>query len=241
MEQPTLHGVRGGRSATVVSLTLHRAERERQARARLGGRIVGMVFLWTSGIHVGIVAAGPDFYRHFADTALLPLVRHAWAQVVMADPVTWGLLLALAEATIGGLLLAGGRWARAGWVGVIGFHVLLMLFGFGFWLWSLPALAVLVPLAVRDWPGLGRGHARRSGPRSGPPTGTPPRAGTTTRERDLQRSWSQHPANGGPAPQRPRPVPRGTAPAHPRSRARSTFSRRTSGLSLVAPPRDSQS
>jgi hypothetical protein len=29
-----------------------------------------------------------------------------------------------------------------------------MLFGFGFFLWSVPALVVLTVLAVRDWPHL---------------------------------------------------------------------------------------
>ncbi len=43
-------------------------------------------------------------------------------------------------------------WERgvAGWVGVLLFQVLLMLFGPGFWLWSLPAIALLVWLARRD-------------------------------------------------------------------------------------------
>lgn len=50
--------------------------------------------------------------------------------------------------------LVGGRAARVGWVGVITFHLLLMLFGVGFFLWSVPALAVLVVAAVRDWPRL---------------------------------------------------------------------------------------
>jgi hypothetical protein len=250
MEMPTLHGVPGGRSASIVSLTQHRAERERQARARLGGRIVGMVLLWTSGIHVGIVAAGPDLYRHFADTTFVPGLRQAWTQVVMADPVTCGLLLALAEATLGGLLLVGGRWARAGWIGVIAFQVLLMLFGFGFWMWSLPALTVLVPLAWRDWPALGRGAPGRAqhpgphpGPRPGPQSGRPSGPDEAERQRQLQRSWAQHPANGGLVPQRPRPVPPPGAGARPhgRSRARSPFSRKNSGLSLVAPSRDNRS
>jgi hypothetical protein len=29
-----------------------------------------------SGIHAGIVAADPQFYRHFADTSYLGFVRH---------------------------------------------------------------------------------------------------------------------------------------------------------------------
>ena len=46
------------------------------------------------------------------------------------------------------------RWAKVGWLGVIAFHVLLVLFGVGFLLWALPALGVLTVLAVRDWPRL---------------------------------------------------------------------------------------
>ena len=55
---------------------------------------------------------------------------------------------------LGLLLLRGGAPARLGWSGVIAFHVLLMAFGFGIWVWSLPALAFLVPAARADWPAL---------------------------------------------------------------------------------------
>lgn len=110
--------------------------------------------MWTSGIHVGIVAAGTDFYRTFADGAVVPVVRQAWQDVFMAAPVGWGLALAAGELALGLLLLRGGTAARAGWCGVIAFHLLLVLFGWGFLLWSGPALAFLVPAAVRDWPRL---------------------------------------------------------------------------------------
>ena len=40
------------------------------------------------------------------------------------------------EVTAGTLLLVGGRAARVGWVAVIAFHVLLMLFGWWVWAWS---------------------------------------------------------------------------------------------------------
>ena len=72
----------------------------------------------------------------------------------MAHAAAWGLALVVDETLLGIALLAGGRWARLGWAGVIAFHVLLMLFGFGIWLWCIPALAVLVPLARADWPRL---------------------------------------------------------------------------------------
>jgi len=77
-------------------------------------------------------------------------VRDGWQDVFMAHPAAFGLALAAGETVLGILLLRGGRAADVGWAGVIAFNVLLMLFGFGFWLWSLPALVVLVALARRD-------------------------------------------------------------------------------------------
>ena len=124
--------------------------------ARRVRRFTGCLFLFTSGIHVGLVAADPQFYRPFADQALVGFVRTGWSEIFMANPVLWGLMLAAGEAALGVLLLApAARAVRVGWAGVIGFHLLLMLFGFGFWLWALPVLAVLVPAAVRDRPRLG--------------------------------------------------------------------------------------
>jgi hypothetical protein len=70
----------------------------------------------------------------------------------MSRPVFCGLGLMSGQIVVGTLLLAGGRWARLGWIGVIAFHLLLMLFGVAVWTWAVPALAVLVPLTVADWP-----------------------------------------------------------------------------------------
>ena len=116
---------------------------------------VGGFFTFTGGIHVGIVAADTAFYEPFGDPALFGFVRTGWGEVFMAAPEVWGLLLAAAEVAVGVLLLVGGRAARAGWVLTIVFHVLLMLFGFGIWTWSVPAIAFLAWGARRDWPALG--------------------------------------------------------------------------------------
>ena len=118
----------------------------------LGRKLVGGLFLVTAGVHVGLVSADTQVYRHFADGGLFPFVREGWQDIVMANPAFWGLMLAAGELVIGTLLMVGGRAARWGWVGAIAFHVLLMVFGFGFWLWSVPALVVLVVLALHDRP-----------------------------------------------------------------------------------------
>jgi hypothetical protein len=121
-----------------------------RSRRHVAPRLVGWLFLWTSGIHVGIAAADAETYRAFANGAL-PFVRDAWAEVFMASPVLWGLAVALGELCIGVATLLGGRWTRLGLAGAIAFHLCLALFGWGFLLWVVPALAVLVPMLRRVW------------------------------------------------------------------------------------------
>jgi len=124
------------------------------ARARRIRRFVGGFYLTMGGINAGIVFADPQAYQHFADGAYLDFVAEQWEAIVMANPAAWGLLLAVGEICLGTLLLHDGRAARIGWVGVLSFHVLLMLFGPGIWLWCIPVLAVLVPVCRTDWPQL---------------------------------------------------------------------------------------
>jgi hypothetical protein len=123
-----------------------------------GRSIIGCFFLVTGGVHLGIVAADTDFYRPFADEALFGFVRSGWRDVFMSAPAAWGLAVCAGELAIGMLLLTHGPTAQLGWCGAIAFHVLLMLFGFGFWLWCVPALLLLVSLAIRDWPRLSSHH-----------------------------------------------------------------------------------
>lgn len=130
--------------------------RER-TRASVVRRCVGGFYLVMGGINAGIVVADPGTYRTFADDSFWPFVTDAWRSVVMAHPVAWILALAAGEVVLGLLLLRGGTAAKAGWAGVIAFHVLLMSFGFGFWLWCVPALLLLVPAARADWPALSGG------------------------------------------------------------------------------------
>ncbi len=117
--------------------------------------IIGAFFLWTSGIHMGIAAIDPSGYQHFADAAVAGWVQRGWNEIFMANPRVWGFAVAVAELILGLLLLRGGGVAKVGWLGVIGFHLALVLFGWGFLIWSAPALVVLVLLLRRDWPRLG--------------------------------------------------------------------------------------
>ena len=120
-------------------------------RLDLPRKIVGGFFLYTGGIHLGIVAADARIYAPFAQEALFPFIEDIWQIIVMSNPSVWGIVLSLGEASLGVLLLLGGTWAKAGWAGVIAFHLALMLFGWGFWLWSVPVLAFLIPSALAYW------------------------------------------------------------------------------------------
>jgi hypothetical protein len=117
---------------------------------QLGRTVVGGFFLVMGGVHLGLVSADPQVYQHFADNGLFPFVRTGWRDIVMAAPSVYGLLLMAGEVTAGAMLLAGGRAARFGWMAVIVFHVLLLVFGWWIWAWCLPALALLTWLARHD-------------------------------------------------------------------------------------------
>jgi len=104
----------------------------------------GFVALFGAGafVHVFLALTRSGSYRPFADAALFGWVYTAWQDIFMAHPTLWALLLAAAELTIAVLLV---KAPRAGYVAVVAFHLALMLFGWGFWLWSVPALAVAIP------------------------------------------------------------------------------------------------
>jgi hypothetical protein len=127
------------------------------ARGRPGlTTAAGGFYLCMAGINAGLALGDAQLYQSFADRAVLPFVRAGWADIVMAHPVVWIMLLAAGEACIGTALLLGGRPARAGWVAVVVFHLLLMLFGWWIWVWCVPAILLALSAARHDWPRLGR-------------------------------------------------------------------------------------
>lgn len=183
----------------------HVVRRTGAAPSSAGRLVVGGFFLVMGGVHLGLVTADPQVYEHFADDGLFPFVREGWQGIVMQNPAVWGLLLMAGEIAFGALLLAGDRTARLGWYAVLAFHVLLMLFGFGAWVWSLPAIVVLVLLARRDpvfrptsSPSVPKGQpwrpTSRAGPSSsastGPSTATAPSSGRPARRPRSADPWS---------------------------------------------------
>jgi hypothetical protein len=66
-------------------------------RPKLTRRVVGGFYLSMGGVHLGIVAADPNFYRPFAEGAMFEFVRSGWSVVFMAHPSVWGLVIAAGE------------------------------------------------------------------------------------------------------------------------------------------------
>jgi hypothetical protein len=108
----------------------------------------GWLFLLGSMSHVVFGLGFNEIYRDFAAWSPFEWVRNAWASVFMPNALAFALLLAAFEATVGALILAGGRKMQLGLVGAIGFHIGLMLFGL--WPWSVPMIAAFLALLVSD-------------------------------------------------------------------------------------------
>lgn len=102
-----------------------------------------------AGINAGIVIADASTYRHFADDGL-PFVRTGWRDIVMVEPRAWIGLLAVGEIAIGLAFLARSPWPRVGYAAAIAFHLALMVFGWGIWLWAVPAIVALTAAARHD-------------------------------------------------------------------------------------------
>jgi hypothetical protein len=127
------------------------AQHTRGRVAHVGRLAFGVIFAGGAAIHVAILVTGTETYRHFADPAFIPFVKQAWLSVFMAHAALLGLLLAAFELTVGLLILAGGRKTTLGLLAALVFHLGLMLFGWGFWFWSLPMVAMMVPLLRYDF------------------------------------------------------------------------------------------
>jgi uncharacterized membrane protein len=72
-------------------------------------------------------------------------VTDTWRDVVTPNHVLWIGLLVVFEATVGALVLSGGRRTQLGYVGVIGFYLALWLFG---WFETVWVVVMLPPMVV---------------------------------------------------------------------------------------------
>jgi hypothetical protein len=97
----------------------------RSVRARYVGRwALGVLFIVFGAIVNAIyLAVDPDYYAIFADPSPFAFVRNTWESVVVPHLTFFILLLILAEAVAGALILSGGRRTQVGLMALIGFHV----------------------------------------------------------------------------------------------------------------------
>lgn len=114
---------------------------------RVGRLALAALFLGAGALVNAVFVVRGDDYADFAAGSYLPFVRDTWASLVVPNHHLFigGLLVAF-EAAVGVLALLGGRRAAVALIGAIGFHVALLSFGWGFFLWSLPMLVGLVLL-----------------------------------------------------------------------------------------------
>lgn len=120
-----------------------------RSRADLGALRVGRyalaaLYLGAGALVNAVFVLRGDDYADFASGSYLPFVRDTWESLVVPNHHFFiGVLLVGFEAAVGVLALLGGRRAVLALVGAIGFHVALLSFGWGFFLWSVPMLVGL--------------------------------------------------------------------------------------------------
>lgn len=131
-------------AAAVITAAV-RSRRDPSA-LRFGRRAVALLYLGAGAAVNTFMLLGGDDYAKFADGAYVAFVRDTWHSVVVPHHVAWiGMLIAF-ELTVGVLALLGGWRTQLAYVAAIAFHVALLSFGWGFYLWSLPMIAALATL-----------------------------------------------------------------------------------------------
>jgi hypothetical protein len=135
----------------------------RSGRARYIGRAAVAALFIVGGalLHLINLASGAD-YAGFADPAHFGWVTHAWHAVVAPNQVLFIGLLAAFEATVGALILSGGRRTQLGYLGVIAFYLTLWLFGWFETVWCLVMLAPMLLLLRAERRAVAAGRGRHA-------------------------------------------------------------------------------
>lgn len=106
--------------------------------------LFGGMFVLGSAANLLLVSAHRGVYSAFADDALFGFVRTSWSSVVAGAPAPAIGALAFFECVVGLLVLFGSpRLALVGAGLMAAFHLALMTFGWGFWIWCVPMLVLL--------------------------------------------------------------------------------------------------
>lgn len=134
-----------GGTAFVAALRAHHSR-----RAMLVARVaLGVLFIaFGAAVNAVYLAIGNDYYADFAEPSPFAFVRDTWESLVLPHQWFFIGLLIVGEAVAGVLVLSGGRWTRAGLVGLIAFHVGQLAFGGVLWVWA-PLMLVALGLLLR--------------------------------------------------------------------------------------------
>jgi hypothetical protein len=119
---------------------------QRRPRALTIGRVALGIYYVVAGalVHLLYLVRG-DTYASFADAAHFSFVRNAWRTVVAPHYLFFIGLLVVFEATMGLLVLSGGRRAEIGMIGILGMQAGLLLFG---WVITVSAAVMLIAVGL---------------------------------------------------------------------------------------------
>jgi hypothetical protein len=134
-------------------------------RAMYVGRVaLGVLFIVFGALVNAIyLIAQPDYYDPFADASPFPFVTDTWNTLVLPHQNFFITVLIIFEASMGVLILSGGRRTQAGLIGLIGFHIGQLAFGGVLWPWAavmLTALFLLLRAERKAAPALAALHAK---------------------------------------------------------------------------------
>lgn len=116
------------------------------AAVRVGRVGVAALYIGAGAAVNGFFLARGDDYADFADGSYIPFVRDTWQSLVVPNHDVWISLLIALEGSVGLLAISGGRRTQVAYAAAIAFHVALLSFGWGFYLWSIPMIAALTTL-----------------------------------------------------------------------------------------------
>lgn len=151
---------------TVVTLAAAIAAQWRPIALRVGRLTLGIYYLAAGALVHAVYLATGMTYADFADSAHVAFVRDTWRSVVAPRQLFFIGLLVLFEATVGVLVLLGGRWAAAGMTGILAMHAGLLLFG---WIYTVFSAVMLVTVGL-----LLRAQLRSDRAPTGQAASTPP-------------------------------------------------------------------
>lgn len=114
---------------------------------RLGRYSVAALYIGAgAAVNAVLLAQGGETYSKFADGASIAFVRHTWHTLVMPNRYFWISLLIVFELALGIVVLLKGRLTQYAYLSAIGFHLALLSFGWGFFVWSIPMIVSLATL-----------------------------------------------------------------------------------------------